>query len=184
MRTILFLIVMSYSTYAIAGGYGYGGHNVVDTYDPETGLYIKAITKEKENSGFLSKGSDWRVDNVAFYNPDTQETWNVFDDGINRHISLVAFEERYKDGLIKFYGSPSVKNNKSIKRALRDKMLIVEQHDEEEFYTLWISDRRGKGVSVLARVAYGDSWHIDMSNAKIRVVSTAKGHLNIRNYDW
>lgn len=180
---LLFLLLLS--TPAFAGGY-YEPH--IDTYDPASGLYYKAVHDHTTEGGFLSsKSSRNTITNINIFDPANGTSTILFKAPKKEGISIVIFETGFKNSEIEFNATHSnlVMNNSRIsKREPKNKLLIGIRSADSKETTLFVSDKRGAGLKKLASVPATADWHIDVKNSKLRVVhQTGKG-VRIESYEW
>jgi len=160
--------------------------NQVDTYDPATGLYYKAVLN-REDRGFMSKGSSDAVVNIAISNPATKSVALLFKEPLQGSITSVVFETGYKDGGIEFYGanSPYVKNNLGIpNRSPRNRLLVAVRDVKKEETALFVSEKDGNNLKKLIVFPERDNWHIDVRNSKLRVVHQLGNTIEIESIEW
>ncbi len=163
-------------------------NNLVDSYDPISGFYFKSITKEETEVSRFSKSSPKIiVPNIVIFDPLTDEIFTVFPLEKDVVVSKCLFEIKYnKESLSVEYNDSSfhkIRNNAHIeKRALSNKLLISTLGDDN--CTLWKSDKDGKNLKEIITMLSKDSWHLDVKNSKIRVVSSTEGRLHIQSFTW
>lgn len=185
MKHFFVLIIFLVSTSAFAGDYY---QSRIDTYDPVSGLYYKAV-EATPGGGFLtSKTSSNVVANIAIFDPAKETTALLFREPQKDGISMFLFETGIKDGGIEFNGadySGVVLNNTRIaKREPRDKLLIGVRNKDLKEIILFVSDKRGVHLKKLVAIPSSADWHIDVKNSKLRVVhQTGKG-IRIESYVW
>lgn len=174
---------------------GYYGNVQIDTYDPISGKYYKAIIIKQDRKGFLgsSKGSSESVSNIAIFDPKTNSHKMLFEKNSKRDINVFIFETGHQHSAIQFNGEESrygsnranVKNNRSIaKRKLRNKLLIGTRDNKKRITELWTAKKDGNGLSKIAKLSFNSSWHIDIKNSKLRVVTVNNGDFKIESLDW
>jgi len=186
----LFLLIVFVVAFTLEAGYY--GHTQIDTYDPATGLYYKAVVIQKESGGFLSssKGSSDLISNIAIFSPAKNSHSLLFKKDIKREINLFLFETDFKEGSIYFNGedhgyNANIKNNQSIEeRKLRDKLLIGIRKEEKRLTELWTAKKDGSELQKLVEVSFDSSWHIDIKNSKLRIVTIKNGDFKIDSLDW
>ncbi len=160
----------------------------INTYDPVTGLYYKAVEAQPGKGGFLSSSSRSAVVNIAVYDPAKETYTLLFKEPVKEGISVVLFETGFKDGSVRFNGetnSSFILNNTNVtKRDLRDKLLVGVTNNDSKTTDLFVSDKRGNNLKKLANVPFAADWHIDVKNSKLRVVhQTGKG-IRVEKYTW
>ncbi|WP_299881652.1 hypothetical protein [uncultured Cocleimonas sp.] len=168
----------------------YFGNSEINTYDPTTGYYYKAIVAVDEGKGGLlsSSKSTRKITNIAIYQPSTDSHKLLFKKDIERSISFVFFESAYKNNTIQFNGAegtynPAIKNNTSVaERKPNDKLLIGFRDDDKKVTDLWVSKKDGTELQKLTSVRFGSTWHIDVKNSVLRVVTISNQDLKIKNY--
>jgi hypothetical protein len=180
-----FLIVLI-STSAFAGEYY---NSRIDTYDPVTGFYYKAIEKSPEGGSILSSKSDSNIIlNIAIFDPSRETTSLLFKEDQKNGISVFLFETGFKDGHIEFNNSTDsgyiLNNTRVAKRGLKDKLLIGVQNNQAKETILFVSDRKGNNLKKLIAVPYTADWHIDVKNSKLRVVRPTGKTIHIDSYVW
>ena len=162
-------------------------NNLVDSYDPISGFYFKSITEEGEVSRFSKSSPNIVVKNIGIFDPLTDRISTVFPLEKNVVVNKFLFEVKYnKDSLSIEYNDSSfqkIRNNSNIEeRALSNKLLISTLDGDN--CTLWKSDKDGKNLKEITTVLSKDSWHLDVKNSKIRVVSSTEGKLHIQSFTW
>lgn len=181
--TIVLFIFLTFPVLA-----GYYGDSRIDTYDPITGLYYKAIEFEPEQRGFMSKGPSTQVVNISIYNPASGKHKMLFENDKRRVISIVLFEQEIKDGKVKYFGSDfsqRIKNNIAVEgRVPKNNMLIGVRNEKQKLTELWVADKNGATLKIITKVPFTSSWHIDVKNSKLRVVNSQNGEFNIENFVW
>jgi hypothetical protein len=186
MRTITFLVLLSLSALTYAGGDYYFGATV-DTYDPISGLYYKAVS-EKEEGSFLSKGSSSHVANINIFDPQTGKSTLLLKPNSTHQIVSLLFETGYKDGSVTFsqeHGDVHIKNNAGVtQREPKDKFLVAVYNSETKFTSLQVSNRKGENLKELASVPEHAEWHVDVKNSKIRVVQQTGDQIHIESHEW
>ncbi|MGO8716260.1 MAG: hypothetical protein ACLPSL_02940 [Smithella sp.] len=181
---LLFVVIVSTSVFA--GDYF---ESRIDTYDPITGLYYKAVEDSHGEGGLLSsKTSGSVVVNIAIFDPIKETSSLLFKEPQKGGILIVLFETGYKEGVIEFNGvthSSLVLNNTHVgKRDPRNKLLIAVRSKESKDTILFVSDKRGGELKKLVTVPLTADWHIDEKNSKLRVVhQTGKG-IRVESYVW
>ena len=95
MRNFFALILFTFSSVVSAGDYH---TNRVDTYDPATGLYYKAVLS-RESRGFISKNGGSDVVNIAIYNPTTETITLLFKEAIQGAITRETLHKHPSHGM-------------------------------------------------------------------------------------
>ena len=184
MKFILGLLTLLFSSPALAGDY-YDPR--VDTYDPVTGLYFKAIVEDPER-GFLSSKTNRKVVNVAIYDPAKDVSTLLFKEPQKEGISLVLFETGFKDGTIEFNGSSNssiVMNNTQVpERDPRDKLLVCVHREEPKETMIFVADKKGAGLKKVTTVPQAADWHLDVKNSKLRVVRQRITGIQVESFEW
>lgn len=190
MKTIklfvtLFLILGCVS--AQSADYYFG--SIIDDYDPASGLYYRSINKKEESHGLLSSAQEASsIVNISIFDPVTEVTNTLFPESFEGTINFLLYESTFRDGMIQFFGTANsnyVKNNNSVsKRELRNKLLIFVRKPGQTGSVLYVSDKRGRNLTMLASLPQGASWHLDVRNAKIRIVSQVGTKIRIENLEW
>lgn len=182
---VVFFILVA-SAAAQAGDY-YNGAGI-DTYDPVSGLYYKAITTDTKKEGLLSSSSSHRITNINIFDPADGSYRALFSQNVNGRISNVCFEYGFKDGSVLFNGDMqpcAAKNNQSLaKRDPKDKILAAVELPENKGIELFTADKHGKNLRRIVHVPPGASWHIDVRNSKLRVVNQVGQQIKLENFDW
>lgn len=182
------LLLLLINTCVMAGDYYYESH--IDTYDPVTGLYYKAVEEVPTDKGFLSsKSSQNNAINIYIFNPIDQTSTLLFKTGQKDGIPIFLFETGFKDGVIEFNGTTYNKtialNNFHIeKRVPKNKLLIGLRSADSKETILYVSDKKGSGLKKLVTVPFAADWHIDVKNSKIRVVHQTGKAVRIESYEW
>jgi hypothetical protein len=183
MKAVLVLLMTSAALPLHAGIY-YGGD--IDTYEPVTGLYYKAVISEPTQHGlFSSKGNTGVIINLNIFDPANGQSRLLFNTPQKSGIAFVLFEAGFRDGAVEFYGASSanILNNKAVsKRPMRDKLLIGVRKEDD--MVLFVADKHGGDLQPLAEVKRGDDWHLDVKNAKLRIVHQTGAGIRIDSYAW
>lgn len=196
MKTLLLLI--SFVTFFnLEAGYGeYYGSMRVDTYDPVSGSYYKAITINNEEKSFLGSSSkkSENISNIAIYNPQKNSHTLLFAKDDKRDLSFFLFESGYHSKSVLFNGEVSsgrtshtgnIKNNNFIvTRETKDKLLVGIKNTNKKLTELWVAKKDGSELKKLTDVPFESTWHIDIKNSKLRIVTTKDGEFNISSFDW
>lgn len=67
---------------------------------------------------------------------------------------------------------------------MKDKLLIALKREENNTKTeLWTAQKNGESLKQIAIVNENASWHIDVHNQKIRIV-TAVTTFDIQSFEW
>lgn len=185
MKYLFGLLLFLVSTSVFAGDYY---EPRINTYDPVTGLYYKAVENASGKGGFLSSSNSHSVVNIAVYDPVKETYTLLFKESQKNSISIVLFETGFKDGSIEFNGTTNssliLNNTRVAKREPKDKLLIGVQNNDDKKTVIYVSDKRGNHLKKLATVPFAADWHIDVKNSKLRVVhQTGKG-IRVENYTW
>ena len=186
-RLLLALALLGFFTVKAS----YYGNTEINAYDPAFGNYYKAIVAVEEGKGLLSSTKSTRkITNIAIYVPQTNSHKLLFEKDNKREISFVYFESAYKENSIQFNGaegvySPVIKNNISVpERKPNDKLLIGLRDKEKELTNLWVSKKDGTELQHLANVNFDSTWHIDVKNSMLRVITISNQDLVVKNYPW
>ena len=182
ITALLFLAALSR---AVAGDY-YAAH--LDTYDPATGLYFKAVSAKPEaKRGILSIGPESVVIDVAIFDPSDNSTKYALKQTNTGTVVAVLFESGFREGVVQFNGageSHLAKNNHAVpKREPRNKLLIAIRRPDTTV-DLLVADKRGQSAVRLAVVPPGASWHIDVRNSKLRVLSQHERAIKVESFEW
>lgn len=161
----------------------------IDTYDPISGLYYKAVEENTEGGGFLSsKMASNAVVNINIFDPASGSSTLLFREPQREGITIVLFETGLKDGAVEFSGrsAPSlVLNNTRVeKRAPKDKLLVGVRSKDAKETILFVSDKRGGNLKKLVAVPAAASWHIDARNSRLRVVHQTGNGVRIESLEW
>lgn len=182
----MFLLLIS--TCVMAGDYYYESR--IDTYDPVTGLYYKAVEEVSTDKGFLSsKSSQNNVININIFNPIDGTSTLLFKTAQKNGIPIVLFETGFKDGVIEFNGTANnrtiaLNNFRIYKREPKNKLLVGLRNADLKETILYISDKKGSGLKKLVTVPNAADWHIDVKNSKLRVVHQTGKEIRIESYEW
>jgi hypothetical protein len=169
---------------------GYFGDSRVDEYDPVTGIYYKAIEIERENRGFMSKGPSTQVTNISIFKPEIEKFSLLFNDNKIRNINFLMYEIGIKNGIMEYNKSSYsqlIKNNAlETPRPPKEKLLVsVSVKKNDQNYTeLWVSNKHGKNLKLLSTFPASHSWHIDVRNSKIRILSSRNGKFSHKSIEW
>lgn len=177
---LFFSLIISVS--AFAGGY-YSPS--IDDYDPDTGLYYKSVSS-KEKSGFLSEHPRSIV-NLYIYDPTSDKGVYLFPEKKNFQIVSITFEKAVEGGSVDFFNQYSffVKNNHHIEpRKPKSSMLIVTQDIKTEEKTFYLAEKDGSTLTEIMTIAPSQSWHIDVKNSVVRVVTQSDLEITIENFKW
>jgi hypothetical protein len=188
MKQVLIIFVLIYTSSIFGGSFGYTPD--INTYDPESGFYYKSLDIENTNRGFLGSGSRTKIINIIIYNPITEKQVKLFKaNDENRNIEFVMFESSIKNGIVEAYSSYGLSHifkNNIVKenRRLRDKLLIGVSNLRNKSTVLWVSKKNGDDLKKITEVLKFSTWHIDLKNSKLRVVTSIKDRLKLQNFDW
>jgi len=191
MKKILSLLALTISASLNAGFYS---NEDIDTYDPVYGKYYKAIEVKKETKGFLSKGDTFLTTNIAIYDPQTDTVKMLFEKDSQRDINVFIFESAFKHETIQFNGEitkyggsyhSNIKNNAAIaERAPKNKLLIGTRDVKNKLMALWTAKKDGDDLTKITDVSFDSSWHIDIKNSMIRIITVKNGSFKIKNVAW
>jgi hypothetical protein len=186
MRLLLLLSIFV-SSNLFAGDY-YRAERI-DTYDPATGLYFKAVEKPGSGErGFLgSKQSNPATLNIAVFDPSTNKSRLLFQEPPVGAIGPVMFETGYKDGTITFTKEANyhVKNNENVtKREPKSKVLVVVTVEDRKESVLLVAEKKTGTLAPLTTVPQTADWHIDVKNSKLRVVRQTGQGIQVESFDW
>jgi len=185
MKFILGLLMLLIGTSAVAGDY-YDPR--INTYDPVTGMYFKAILENPERGFLTSKTYSNNVVNVAIYDPAKDMSTLLFKEPQKDGISLVLFETGFKDGSIEFNGSSNssvVMNNTHIpKRDPKDKLLVSVHREEPKETVILVADKKGTGLKKITAVPQTADWHLDVKNSKLRIVRQTITGIQVESFEW
>lgn len=160
----------------------------VNTYDPASGLYYKAVLNNAPDGGFLSsKSSHSTAVNINIFDPVSGKSTLLFNEPKKEGIPIVLFETGYKDGSIEFNATPSglaLNNTHVSKREAKNKLLVGVRSADSKETVLYVSDKRGSGLKKLVSVPVSADWHIDVKNSKLRVVHQTGKAVRIESYEW
>jgi hypothetical protein len=161
----------------------------INTYDPISGLYYKAVEEMPVETGFLSsKGNRNLAVNINIFDPTSGTSTLLFKVPQKEGISTVIFETGFKNGEITFNGlseSSLILNNTNIEKRLpRNKLLVGVKSKDSNEITLFISSKKGGDLKRVVTVPPTSSWHIDVKNSKLRVVHQLGNGLRIDSYEW
>lgn len=186
MKFIISALLVFISQAAIAGDYY--NPSQIDTYDPSSGIYFKAVEKSGKDRDFMSSKSSGPVTiNINIFDPTSGKSRLLFEEPVSGIITAVIFEAGYKDGSIEFGGQEAnfIKNNKLVvAREPKRKVLVAIRNPEKKETTLLVADKRSGDPTPVAIVSDGDDWHIDVRNSKIRVVHQTGQAIKIDSYEW
>jgi hypothetical protein len=185
MRLLVAFLCIFVSSLTVARGY-YDGR--INTYDPSTGLYYRAIEKIAEDRGLLSKTERNEAINVNIFDPATSVSTLLFKEPQPDGIAIVLFETGFKESSIDFNGgdfAPHILNNAAIlKRAPKDRLLVGVRNKQKKEFILYIASKRGAGLTRLVAFPETAEWHIDVRNSKLRIIQQTGQALKIESYDW
>jgi hypothetical protein len=184
---ILLLLSLFVSSNLFAGDY-YRAERI-DTYDPTTGLYFKAVEKpdSADRVFFSSKQSNHSPLNIAVFDPATNKSRLLFQEPPMGAISAVIFETGYKDGAITFTNDANyrVKNNENVaKREPKGKVLVVVAVEDRKESVLLVAEKKTGFLVPLTKVPQSADWHIDVKNSKIRVIRQTGQSIQVESFDW
>jgi hypothetical protein len=172
----------------------FGGSNDKDlTYDPGSNLIYVGINEisKKDKVGY-------EIFNFMILNPENDSKTFIFPKENQKTIKSIFFETMYdstgkrmvlnvqNDFQYSFRINPDyVINNELIeKRAPKDKLLFIVKEGYDDPTEIWTCLKNGKELKKITNVPAKDSWHIDIRNCKIRII-TQKGYdTAINQYDW
>lgn len=187
MKTFIAVTLLTLASAAFAGGY-YNPRQI-DTYDPATGLYFKAVEQMVEERGLLgSKSAAGPVTvNISVFDPVSGKSRFLFPEHRPWNIQTVLFETGFRDGSVQFSepSSPYVMNNTGLdKREPRNKVLVSLRNQEQRETVLFVADKRAGTLTRLATVPFSADRHIDVRNSKLRIVHQTGQGLRFESHDW
>ena len=186
MRLLLILLIFV-SANVFAGDYYRPDR--IDTYDPATGFYFKAVDKpDNGERGFLgSKQANPAPFNIAVFDPSTNRSRLLFQESPLGAIGAVIFETGYKDGSITFTSEANyrIKNNENVaKRDPKNRVLVVVAFEDRKESVLFVAEKKTGVLVPLAKVPQSADWHIDVKNSKLRVVRQTGQGIQVESFDW
>ena len=182
MKCLSFLLLLSISTFSLAGGYS---RPDIDLYDPESGLYYKAVIEA--SGGLLASVAGSKISNVYIFDPISNQGSPFLPQDSKRVISVFTFETSYENGKINFSGRGAyiTKNNSNIdERELKNKILFGTWDEKTEQTSLYTSTKTGSDIKPLATIPKGASYHIDVRNGKLRIVNQVEDGVSVRSFEW
>lgn len=166
-----------------AGGYY---KQIDEGYDPHSGFFFLPQVNQPSSNGLFSSSGGRRVNNIAIFDPDTEQHRLLFKPGRVWNITVFTFEMALSDSQrIEYFGrSHRVLNNRvSNTREIKDKLLIVTEEKDSDQLTLWFATKHGQAPKVVHKFHRNTRWHIDVKNSKIRFISH-QPELSFQSLDW
>jgi len=164
----------------------------IDIYDESRDLYYKSISNkdkkhENEKSMFSKiKQPFSKVINLAIIDTQKDSYKLLFGANENVDIQFVQFEMAYDENQRKIIFQDehqNIRNNKNIvKRGIKNKLLIG--LNVEETLELWVANKEGNSLQKLVKVEKDESWHLDVKNSKIRVISSVNSAFLMQSFEW
>ncbi|RJG51175.1 hypothetical protein [Motilimonas pumila] len=179
LGVVLFLTAMTLQ----AGGYY---KQMDDGYDPHSGFYFLPQLNKPSNNGIFSSSGDRRVDNIAIFDPATEQHRLLFKPDRAWNITVFTFEMALSENQqVEFFGrSYRMLNNQVEKeREIKDKLLIVTEDQDSEQLTLWFANKQGQDLKAIYTFHRDTRWHIDVKNSKIRFI-TRQPELGFHSINW
>lgn len=182
------ILALSLLLVVVPAGADYYGFDRIDTYDPVTGLYYRAVVTEDDRGFTLdSKGGSQAV-NIAVFDPSNGAVSLLFKERVPGAVQVVVFEAGFKDGAMVFSGgehAPYIKNNHGIsKREPKAKLLAAVRDKDNKSTILYVADKTGANLKQIAVVPSNADWHLDVKNSKLRVVRQTGNTVKLDSYEW
>ncbi len=190
------ILLISFSAFLFAGIGGYINKSVSE--DPiNNRLYIGI--NEISTSRFSEKEKiKYDIINYMIFDPVSGEKTFIFPESNEKVISTMLFEiefdtsdnrmvlngdMNYSD--YKYYAPNFIINNFDLtKREPRNKIVFLLSHGFNKPQELWICTKEGTSLEMLTKVDSKESWHLDIKNQKIRVITQAGINTTVKEYDW
>jgi hypothetical protein len=157
-------------------------------------LQVHNLPKETTNrTAFSRKKSsiaappiNWT--NVAIYDIVADDTRYLLETDPTRKIKLFLFEQEYhaeQQKMVFNNNIGNIINNKELPAtAPKDKLLVVLENTEQKSFEFWSSDKQGKNLQLLKRIAWDLTWKLDIKNNKILFIQPLSNAVNIEAIDW
>lgn len=192
MRSLmLVLLLCSMQPFALAD---------VNDFDADTGLYFHTITEQtpRKGSGWGSSLADIEGDhpvNVFIYDPVKKTGRNLFSQSPGR-ITALIIESEYdaKNRQMIFIDDSSdgqTKNNIGIGSGRKpSNTFLVETlkctDDEHCQHEIWKAEKRAGEPQKIITLPEGNnvSWHFDVRNRVIRVLTESSGSITVKEISW
>ena len=192
MTTFRFTLFMLFPLLIYAGSFS-GSNDKDVTYDPGSNLIYIGINEvnKKEKIGYA-------IVNYMILNPDNGSKTFIFPKENQKTIKTILFETMYdstekrmimnfrNDLPYSFRVNPDfVINNELIeKRIPKDKIIFVINDGYEKPLEIWTSLKNGKELKKVATVTEKNSWHLDIKNCKLRIITQKGLETSIDQYEW
>ena len=194
-KTIITLIIISVSI-VLAGMYGYSSNSIYE--DPVNNRIYIGINEL--SGGFFKEDSKIEYDftNYMVYEPQTKIEKLIFPEDFPYKITDILFEVEYDSVNQKMvfglenkisYGEPSppsyLVNNSHIKRRDVKNKLLFRLTDERNKQTeLWVCEKDGTSLERIDILKRNESFHLDVRNQVVRIISQADENSKIKEIDW
>jgi hypothetical protein len=177
----------------------------VDDYDADTGLYFHTITEQtpRKGSGWGSSFEDtegyYHAANVFIYDPVKKTGRNLFSKSPGKIVTLII-ESEYdsKNRRMKFVGDidesdgeRAIKNNMGIGSARKPSntfLLETKKCSDAEHcqYEIWKAGKQTGEPQKIVAFPRDDSttWHFDVKNRVIRVLTESGGTFAVKEFAW
>lgn len=175
---ILLLLFVSFPVYA-----GFYVGRDFKYYEPAKNLWYISIGEVKKNKEI----SNNVIKNIAIVNLNSNETNYLFDKEFDENIQDLYFETdfRNKDGVVEFNSMTHIKNNNNIQvRAIKDRLCIITYNTSTQKYSLWFSNKIGKGLNRVKSFSKDTDWWIDIRNSRIYFIRQIESKIHLESIEW
>ena len=172
----------------------------VNDFDADTGLYFHTITEQspRKSSGWVSSVEDtegYRTINVFIYDPVKKVGRNLFSQSPGKITALIiesAYDAKNHQMIfIDDSNNGQTKNNIGIGSGRKpSKSFLIETvkcSDVEHCqYEIWKAEKRaGEPQKIITLPEGGNvSWHFDVKNRVIRVLTESGGTFAVKEFAW
>jgi len=129
-----------------------------------------------------------KISNLAIYEIEKNSLSYFFKEESKNDIKFYFYENFYneKEEMIEFNrDSYHISNNNKIeKRALENKLFVINEKKEGDEYELWISSKLGTDKKLVKVFSKKVEWKIDVYNKKILFLSSTLNGISIESINW
>ncbi|WMX15349.1 hypothetical protein [Aureispira sp. CCB-E] len=127
--------------------------------------------------------------NLFIWDINTQTKNALFSNEIARTESIqkILFEKEYheENQRLLFNEETNLLNNKAIPyRNLKNKLLVETYHIESKTRHLWLSNKQGNNLSMVATLHTENQWHLDIGNGILRIIKYLKTDIEVQEIAW
>lgn len=168
---------------------------LIDLYDQTFNLYYHHVSGERKLLDEKGKVQALQgTTNIAIYDVDKDSVSFLFPSEFKGFVEIFLFESfydsarhmiTYNDWDDDYYYKTQVQNNRNVKPRELAPVLIVETVlPGEENRELWLSHKSGSGLTKVATIEPGDSWHVDSFNGHIRIIRSEDDQIRIESVNY